>query len=79
MARYTPQQLREILAAHPQAEAVCPDTGRVFFASQRVGDHYVAGPQTRAAYANNPGAAPGAMVCNDAVKRWHLGLPALGV
>lgn len=79
MATYTAQQLREIFAQHPQAEAVCPDTGRVFYASQRVGDHYIAGPEVRAAYTNNPQDAPGAYHCSRPVKRWHLGLPSMGI
>jgi hypothetical protein len=79
MPRYTAQQLREILAQHPQAEAVCADTGRVFFASQRVGDHYIPGPNVRAMYRNNPQDAPGAHHCSRSVKRWHLGLPSMGV
>ena len=76
---YTQQQLREILAQHPGAEAVCPHTGRVWYASQRVNGHYVPGVQVRAMYADNPHEAPGAQHCDDAIPAWQLGVPHIRV
>lgn len=61
----TSQQLREKLTQAGQAEGIDPDTGTVVYKSQLMGDHYmsVIGPIHR----------------SHIVKRWHLGLPSLGL
>lgn len=76
----TAQQMREILAQNPQADGIDPDTGTVVYASQLVGDHYVPGAGARARIgAQNPRTAPGAIHRSHIAKRWHLGLPSMGV
>ena len=62
---FTSQQLREKLAQAPQAAGIDPDTGTVVYKSQMMGDHYmsVIGPIHK----------------SYIVKRWHLGLPSLGI
>lgn len=61
----TAQQVREKLAQAPQADGIDPDTGTVVYKSQLMGDHYmsVIGPIHR----------------SHIVKRWHVGLPSLGI
>ena len=71
----TPQQMREILGAHPGAIGICPNSGQVYYLSQQVGGHFVPGSTTRQLYAGNPHQAPGAKDCKDIVYRAQLGLP----
>jgi len=74
------QLLREILSAHPQAEAIDPKTGQVFFGSQRMGNYYVPGHSTRNNhYGQNPATAPGGVPVERTIKRWQCGLPSIGV
>lgn len=73
------QQIRELFASHPQAEAVDPDTGEVFYGSQLREDHYVRGADVRDMHEGRPQEAPGAVHVSHVVRRWHVGLPIHGV
>ncbi len=75
-----PQRLREILAQYPQAEAIDPETGTVYYGSQLLGNYYVPGVNARARIGGgDPRSVPGAVHKSRTSQRWHLGLPSMGI